>query len=309
MEYKVGKEATRYYTFIAKRNHCIAIPRSIVHSWKQKFVRVTSRTFSEAIQPNEVTLDPKPEVFPCLNSQEKSLYKSFKSSGKHPYLSWHVLIQLETLEEHGLAVVKHPSMSSCVGRDEGDIWICGRFIFSVGARSKEGNTGGGIGSGGRVVCHSGRGDAGGANRSLSGNEKAEVVIRTNRRGETREKGQEPIEGEREKDTEKEERSESAALLMDHRRGSKREVKEVVTKTQAMYGDEQVLSGREQAETGWKPGAEDTDPFIIKDVMEVLERDKSSMASQAEVTALPQQRQKLPMATVEEKRMKGAATVT
>ncbi|GAB2268400.1 hypothetical protein Dimus_003362 [Dionaea muscipula] len=74
-----------------------------------------SWAFVETIQPKEVTLDPKPEVLACLNSQEKSLYESFKSSGKRPDLSWHLLIQLETLEEHGLATVKHPRMEEIFG--------------------------------------------------------------------------------------------------------------------------------------------------------------------------------------------------
>ncbi|GAB2302446.1 hypothetical protein Dimus_036456 [Dionaea muscipula] len=86
-----------------------------MHSWKQKFVLMTSATFVERIQPKEVTLDPKPEVLACLNSREKSLYESFKSSGKRPNLSWHLLIQLETLEEHGLVAVKHPGWRRFLG--------------------------------------------------------------------------------------------------------------------------------------------------------------------------------------------------
>ncbi|GAB2269135.1 hypothetical protein Dimus_004063 [Dionaea muscipula] len=115
MECKVGKEAIGYYTFTTKRNHCIAIPQSNVHSWKQKFVLVTSTTFVERIQSKEVTLEPKPEVLECLNSRDKSLYESFKSSGKRPDLSWNLLIQLETLEEQGIATVKHLTMEEIFG--------------------------------------------------------------------------------------------------------------------------------------------------------------------------------------------------
>ncbi|GAB2281566.1 hypothetical protein Dimus_016148, partial [Dionaea muscipula] len=122
----------------------------------------------------------------------------------------------------------------------------------------------------------------GTRRRRSSSPSIEVLKPKKRRKKGRalqEKGQEPIEGEREKGA--------------------------VIKTQAGHGEENELSGREQAEAGGKPGAEEVDPSIMKDVMEVFERDESSMASQAP----PKEQQKLQMATGEEKRLKCSVAVT
>ncbi|GAB2276174.1 hypothetical protein Dimus_010910 [Dionaea muscipula] len=190
-------------------------------------------------------------------------------------------------------------------------------VYSIG--SEEGNTGGGAGGGGRFVCHSGQGYNRGSDGYLSGDEKAEVVVPTDRGvkpekrrkkgGAPQEKGQELIEREREKSVEKEASSKSVALLMGRHRGGKRDVKEAAIKTQVGHGEEKENSEREQAETGWQPGAEDIDLSIMKEVIKVFERDKSSVASQAGGPVLPKQQQKLPMATGEEKRLKGAVAVT
>ncbi|GAB2273717.1 hypothetical protein Dimus_008497, partial [Dionaea muscipula] len=122
----------------------------------------------------------------------------------------------------------------------------------------------------------------GTRRLRSSSPPIEVVKPEKRRkkgGALQEKGQESIEGEREKGA--------------------------VIKTQAGHGEENELSGREQAEAGGKLGAEEVDPSIMKDVVEVFERDESSMASQAP----PKEQQKLPMATGEEKRLKRSVAVT
>ncbi|GAB2288547.1 hypothetical protein Dimus_022877 [Dionaea muscipula] len=154
------------------------------------------------------------------------------------------------------------------------------------------------------------GTSAGTRRLRSSSPPIEVVKPEKRRkkgGAPQEKGQELIDREREKSAEKEASSESAALLMGRHRGGKRDVKEAATKTQVGHGEEKEHNERERANRGDGRG-EDIDPSIMKEVMEVFERDESSVASQAGGPVLPKQQQKLPMATGEEKRLKGAVAV-
>ncbi|GAB2276416.1 hypothetical protein Dimus_011144, partial [Dionaea muscipula] len=120
-----------------------------------------------------------------------------------------------------------------------------------------------------------------------------------------EKGQDPMEMEREKGEEKEASSLSVVLLMGNHGGGNGNLKEAVNETKDAHGVEKELSGREQVEAGEQLGAEDVDPSIMKEGMKVFERDENLLVSQAP----PKQQQKLSMATGEEKRLKRSVAVT
>ncbi|GAB2301686.1 hypothetical protein Dimus_035715 [Dionaea muscipula] len=193
--------------------------------------------------------------------------------GKRPDSSWHLLIQLETLEEHGLAAVKHPRMEEIFGiYMDCRHWKRGRPYWGRNRKW------------GRVVYHSGGGDDSGADGSLSGSKKAKVVVPTNRGGEAREVAKKGVAS-----------------------GEKGDVKEVVAKTQAVQGADQGLSERGDTETGHQPRAEDVDPIAMNEVMEVFERDESLMASLAG-GPMPLNQQKWLMAMGEENMRKEPAAI-
>ncbi|GAB2273513.1 hypothetical protein Dimus_008305 [Dionaea muscipula] len=166
----------------------------------------------------------------CTGDVKDVLGNDPAKRGKCPDLSWQVLIQLETLEEHELAVAKHPRMEEIFG-SLADLYGLSALEARKAILGAEQVVG--VGSSatvGEVTPETLAGPSAGWRRLRSSSPPIEVVKPEKRRrkgGAPQEKVPEPIEGERE------ESSESVVLLKDRHRGSKRNVKEVVTKTQAV----------------------------------------------------------------------------
>ncbi|GAB2288249.1 hypothetical protein Dimus_022589 [Dionaea muscipula] len=139
-------------------------------------------------------------------SVEVRILEAGGESGKRPDLSWHLLIQLETLEEHGLAAVKHPRIEEIFG-SVADLYGLSALEAKkaiLGAEQEVGpETSSMAGEATRVVPV---GPSAGTRRLRSSSPLIEVVKREKRRKKgvaPQEKGVELTKGGREKGAKKE----------------------------------------------------------------------------------------------------------